>query len=135
QRPKPPAHTEQPAAPKAPSATPAPSQGAIGAPATASQQGESIVITTDLVVAEIDTLGGTLKRLELLKHKDSNDSEKNFVLISPAHQYEAQSGLAGEGGPTHRSLWKAEAGARTLAPGSDSIDLRLTAQGKDGIEA
>src|SRR5437764_6173659 len=101
-QPKPPAHAEQPAAPKAPSAAPAPSQGAIGAPATAAQKGESIVITTDLVIAEIDTLGGTLKRLELLRHKDSNDPDKNFVLISPAHQYEAQSGLTGEGGANHR---------------------------------
>jgi YidC/Oxa1 family membrane protein insertase len=134
-QPKPPAHAEQAAAPKAPSAAAAPSQGAtIGAPATAAQKGESIVITTDLVVAEIDTLGGTLKRLELLKHKDSADPDKNFVLISPAHQYEAQSGLAGDGGPNHRSLWQASAGPRALAPGADRVQLRLTATGKDGVE-
>jgi YidC/Oxa1 family membrane protein insertase len=134
-QPKPPAHAEQAAAPKAPSAAAAPSQGAtIGAPATAAQKGESIVITTDLVVAEIDTLGGTLKRLELLKHKDSADPDKNFVLISPAHQYEAQSGLAGDGGPNHRSLWRASAGPRALAPGADRVQLRLTATGKDGVE-
>src|SRR5581483_6366519 len=133
-QPKPPAHAEQAAAPKAPSAAAAPSQGAtIGAPATAAQKGESIVITTDLVVAEIDTLGGTLKRLELLKHKDSADPDKNFVLISPAHQYEAQSGLAGDGGPNHRSLWQASAGPRALAPGADRVQLRLTATGKDGV--
>ena len=134
-QPKPPAHAEQASAPKAPSAAAAPSQGAtIGAPATAAQKGESIVITTDLVVAEIDTLGGTLKRLELLKHKDSADPDKNFVLISPAHQYEAQSGLAGDGGPNHRSLWQASAGPRALAPGADRVQLRLTATGKDGVE-
>jgi YidC/Oxa1 family membrane protein insertase len=133
-QPKPPAHTEQPAAPKPPSTAPAPGQGAIGAPATPAQKGESIVITTDLVIAEIDTLGGTLKRLELLKHKDSADPEKNFVLISPAHQYEAQSGLAGDGGPNHRSLWRAEPGPRALAAGADAVQLRLTAAGKDGVQ-
>lgn len=133
-QPKPPAHAEQPAAPKPPSAAASPSPGAIGAPTAPAQKGESIVITTDLVIAQIDTLGGTLKRLELLKHKESNDPEKNFVLISPAHEYEAQSGLAGDGGPNHRSLWRAAPGARTLAPGADSVQLRLTATGKDGVE-
>src|SRR6267143_2333747 len=132
--PKPPAQAEQPAAPTPPSAASAPSQGAIGTPPSAAQKGESIVITTDLVVAEIDTLGGTLKRLELLRHKDSNDPEKNFVLISPAHQYEAQNGLTGEGGPNHCSLWRAEPGPRTLAPGTDSVQLRLRASGKDGVD-
>jgi YidC/Oxa1 family membrane protein insertase len=132
--PKPPAHTEQAAAPKPPTAAPAPTPGAIGTPASAAQQGEGIVITTDLVIAEIDTLGGTLKRLELLRHKDSADPEKNFVLISPAHQYEAQSGLARDDGPNHRSLWRAEPGARTLAPGADTLQLRLRASGKDGVE-
>jgi YidC/Oxa1 family membrane protein insertase len=132
--PKPPAHTEQPAAPKPPTAAPAPTPGAIGTPAGAAQKGESIVITTDLVIAEIDTLGGTLKRLELLRHKDSADPEKNFVLISPAHQYEAQSGLARDDGPNHRSLWRAEPGPRTLAPGADTLQLRLRASGKDGVE-
>ena len=133
--PKPPAHAEQAAAPKPPSATaPAPGQGAIGTPTPAAQTGESIVMTTDLVIAEIDTLGGTLKRLELLRHKDSADPEKNFVLISPAHQYEAQSGLTGDGGPNHRNLWRAEPGPRTLAPGADTVQLRLTATGKDGVQ-
>ena len=135
-QPKPPAHAEQPAAPKLPTATPAPGQNAIGAAATASatEKGESIVVTTDLVVAEIDTRGGTLKRLELLKHKDSSDPEKNFALIGPAHEYEAQSGLAGDGGPNHRSLWRATPGPRTLAPGADTVQLRLTATGKDGVQ-
>ena len=132
--PKPPAHAEQPVAPKPAAAAPAPSQGAIGTPATAAQKGESIVITTDLVIAEIDTLGGTLKRVELLRHKDSTDPDKNFILISPAHQYEAQSGLTGEGGANHRSLWRAEPAPRTLAASADSLQLRLRATGKDGLE-
>jgi len=125
--------TGAPATPQGKAAAASPTAGPIAASGPA-EPGETIRITTDLVSAEVDTRGGTLKRLELLRHKDSNDPEKNFVLISPAHQYEAQTGLAGEGGPNHRSLWKAEPGARTLAQGSDSLELRLTAQGKDGVE-
>jgi YidC/Oxa1 family membrane protein insertase len=137
-RPKPPATVEQPAAPAAPKAA-APAApaapGTIGAPAaTAPASGETIRVTTDLVVAEIDTLGGTLKRLELVRHKDSADPDKNFVLISPAHLYEAQSGITGEGGPNHRSLWQAEPGPRALGAGVDSLQVRLRAQGRDGLQ-
>src|SRR5256885_1460100 len=137
-RPAPPATVQQPSLPASPKAgAPAvPSApGTIGGPAsTAPASGETVRVSTDLVVAEIDTLGGTLKRLELLRHKDSSDPDKNFVLISPAHLYEAQSGLTGDGGPNHRSLWRVEPAARELSGGADAVQVRLRAQGKDGVE-
>ncbi len=139
-RPKPP-----PAAPgpqqsvPAPAGQPAPGQPAAKAPAAvpdaaAPAKGEILRASTDLIIAEIDTLGATLKRVELLRHRDSNDQSKNLVLLGPEHQYEAQSGLAGEGGPNHRTLWRAQPGERALAPGSDALELRLSATGKDGLE-
>src|SRR5438045_3721811 len=138
QRPKPPpAPIAQPGVPapgKAPARASAAAPGPIAAPAPAELRGEIIRVTTDLVSAEIDTLGGSLKHLELLRHKDSSDAEKNLILLSPAHQYEAQSGLAGEGGPNHRTLWQARPGARALAAGADAVELRLTAQGKDALQ-
>ncbi len=100
----------------------------------AAPKGETIRVTTDLVAADIDTLGGTLTRLELLRHKDATDATKNFVLLGPNHKYEAQSGLSGETGPNHRTLWRAEPGERSLAPGKDALEVRLTATGKDGAE-
>ena len=120
-------------APAKPAGGAAPSQ-AVAAAAVEEAKGETIRVTTDLVVAEIDTLGGTLKRLELLKHKDSDDLGKNFVLISPAHHYEAQSGLTGDGGPNHRTLWRAAPGSRSLDAAADALEVRLTAVGKDGVE-
>ena len=138
-RPKPPAPATEAVQPSAPApskpaaASPAPSQAVAPAPA-ADARGETIRLTTDLVVADIDTLGGTLKRLELLRHKDSTDPDKDFVLISPAHHYEAQSGLTGDGGPNHRTLWRAQTGPRSLQPGADTLELRLTAAGKEGLE-
>src|SRR5207253_89563 len=126
----------QPGAPAAAEgkAPPATSGTSPIAASDSAEPGETIRIATDVVVAEIDTRGGTLKRLELLRHKDSNDPEKNFVLISPAHQYEAQSGLTGEGGANHRSLWRAQPGPRTLAASADSLQLQLRTMGKDGLE-
>jgi YidC/Oxa1 family membrane protein insertase len=144
-RPKPaaPATSAQqaPAAPRAPAApdTPAAPEAAMSPAAAvpgadAAAKGESVRISTDLVVADIDLLGGTLRRLELLRHKSSKDSNANLVLLGPEHRYEAQSGLAGEGGPNHRTLWRAQPGERALAPGADTVQLRLAASGKDGLE-
>jgi YidC/Oxa1 family membrane protein insertase len=96
-------------------------------------KGEVLRIKTDLLLAEIDTLGGTLARVELLKHKEAGETTKNLVLLGAEHQYFAQSGLAGEGGPNHRSLWQALPGSRELAPGQDKLEVRLRAQGTDGI--
>jgi YidC/Oxa1 family membrane protein insertase len=122
----------QPTAPAAPSKPAATAPLDSGGPANA--RGETIRVTTDLVIAEIDTLGGTLKRLELLRHKDATDPSVNLVLLGPAHHYEAQSGLTGEGGPNHRTLWRVDPGPRSLAPGADSLQVRLRASGTDGVE-
>ncbi|TAK43466.1 MAG: membrane protein insertase YidC [Betaproteobacteria bacterium] len=95
--------------------------------------GERIQVQTDLLVAEIDTLGGSLRRVELLKHKGSEDTSKNFVLLQPERHYAAQSGLTGESGPNHRTLWVAIPGERQLQAGQDSLQVRLMAEGSDGI--
>jgi YidC/Oxa1 family membrane protein insertase len=107
--------------------------GVVPGAAAPAAKGETIVVRTDLVVAEIDTLGGTLKRIDLLKHKEANDSTKNLELLGPEHHYEAQSGLTGEGGPNHRTLWSVQPGNTTLATGEDALEVRLTAQGTDGL--
>ena len=120
----------QPAVVAAPQSAPA---GGVPGAATPAAKGESIVVRTDLMVAEIDTLGATLKRIELLKHKEAKDSAKNLVLLGPEHNYEAQSGITGEGGPNHRTLWRAQPGNTTLAAGQDTLEVRLVAQGKDGL--
>src|SRR5882672_3868669 len=68
----------------------APAERSAGVPeaaAAATTQGEIVRVRTDLFIAEIDTLGASLKRLQLLKHKDSADPNKNFVLFGPEHQY------------------------------------------------
>src|SRR5690348_4456747 len=143
-RPKPAPQAERsvPAAGAKQGAAPAPAPAASG-PAVAAQpkvptaapaaKGETITVRTDLMIAEIDTLGATLKRVELLKHKDSEDESKDYVLLGPAHHYEAQSGLAGEGGPNHTTLWNAQPGERTLQAGQNALEVRLEAKGKDGV--
>ena len=126
-------------APSAPASTgaaasPKPPVSAVPAVDSAAKSGEIVRVTTDLLVADIDSLGGTLKRVELIRHKDSKDWSKNLVLLGPEHRYEAQSGLTGDTGPNHRTAWRVLPGERSLAAGQDAIELRLAAHGKDGLE-
>ena len=126
----------KPAAQSAPAAASAPHapQADVPGATAAAAGGETIVVQTDLMIAEIDTLGATLKRLELRKHKDVKDVTKNLVLLGPEHQYEAQSGLAGEGGPNHRTLWSGRAGSYALADGQDQLEIRLEARGPGSVQ-
>lgn len=117
----------------APAATPAVAPAASPG-ADSAAQGEVVRVSTDLLVAEVDSLGGTLRRVELLRHKDSQDRSKNFVLLGPAHRYAAQSGITGDAGPNHRTPWRVLPGERALAPGAETVELRLTAPGRDGLQ-
>jgi len=118
-------------------ATPAPQPRAAGVPSdreAGATERELVRVRTDLLVADIDALGGTLQRLELLKHKAQANENKDFVLLGPAHAYSAQSGLIGEGFPNHRTVWKVLPGPRELAPGAEKLELRLAADGPNGLQ-
>jgi len=144
-RPKPPVQVQAPVSSATTVPTPAPKPGAAAAPApqpangsvpgaaAPAVKGESVVVRTDLMVAEISTLGASLTRVEFLRHKEAKNSAKNLVLLGPEHRYEAQSGLTGEGGPNHRTLWSLQPGSTTLADGENAVEVRFTAQGKDGV--
>ena len=144
QRPKPAPAAAASAVPgkaaRAPDAgVPTPTAGAQAKPAAvpaaaAPAKGETVRVRTDLVVVDIDTIGATVSRVELLKHKQSGDMAKNLVLLGPEHQYTAQSGLTGEGGPNHRTLWQVQPGDTTLAEGKGELVVRFTGRGQNGLE-
>ena len=92
-------------------------------------KGETIRITTDVFKADIDTLGGELKRLELLNFKDGVDTKKNQVLFesAPHHTYLAQTGLiGGPDFPNHKSIYVAKPGPRALE--GNEVQLVLEAE-------
>ena len=98
-------------------------------------RGERIRVTTDLIIAEIDVNGGDLRQIELIKHKASEDKSRNLTLFndSTPQIYVAQSGLIGEDLPNHKSTFKADASNYELQPGKDSLTVRLSHQGVDGV--
>ena len=99
---------------------------------------EKVTITTDVVKATIDTVGGSLVRLELLKHTDQNDTSRNVLLFdqSAKRLYLAQSGLItsqpGVQLPNHLTAMKVLTTERTLADGAAQIELKLESPAIDG---
>jgi YidC/Oxa1 family membrane protein insertase len=120
----------------APTAAPA---GAVPAAATPPAS-EQVTVTTDRVKASFDSIGGSLVRLELLAHRDINDSARNVLLFeqSARRLYVAQTGLvtsaAGVALPNHFTAMRAVPGERTLADGAGEIALRFESPVVDGIQ-
>lgn len=100
------------------------------------QAGEKITVITDVFRAEISTIGGDIYRIELLKHFDTADKDKPFVLFQhdDAHTYMAQSGLLGQGLPTHNSKFSSKSSLYELSEGKDSIEVRLISLVSDGAK-
>jgi YidC/Oxa1 family membrane protein insertase len=88
-----------------------------------------INVETDVIRAEISAEGGNIVRLELVKHRSSENPENGYVILDNgvARVFEAQSGLLGANLPNHRTLFELPAGDQVLAEGQDKLVLRLKA--------
>ncbi|HRO58886.1 MAG TPA: membrane protein insertase YidC [Burkholderiaceae bacterium] len=104
-------------------------------PATATAQ--SIRLANDVLSLDIDTMGGQVRRAELLQHRDlSGNGEHGFVLLqdAPGAVYLAQSGFIGAPNgasfPTHRTPLTPVDGAQphVLGDGADAVTLTLTGE-------
>ena len=98
--------------------------------------GQRISVTTDLFKADIETVGGDLRRLELLKHRASDDEKANFVLLDDAAKpmiYVAQTGLIGADLPTHNATFTSNASSYQMADGQDKLEVRLSWANANGV--
>ena len=96
------------------------------------EQGQRVNVVTDLFTAEIDTIGGDLRRLTLNKYRAAEGKNGNFVLMDDAQKpmtYVAQTGLMGAGLPNHKSLFISSASSYMLADDAKSQQVRLSWQG------
>ena len=122
-------------APGAIAAAPAP-----GPAASSAVPGEQVTITTDVMKATIDSIGGTVVRVELLRQVDPFDANRHVVLFDHSAQrsYEAESGLvAGDGSsslPTHHTPMTVLPGARDLQPGQSQVQLKLESPSVGGVK-
>jgi len=91
--------------------------------------GKKIVVRTDNFLVVINTIGGDIQRVELLKHKAALDTNKPLVLLQRQvkRTYIAQTGLLGEGMPSHHALFTSTANKYSLKNGADTLAVRLQA--------
>ncbi len=126
-----------PQAPTAPSVPAAPQSAApSAAPSGIVKGGQLIKVETDVLRAEISTLGGDIRRLELKQHKGTLDKSKNFVLFQSTadNTYIAQSGLIGAGLPNHHTQYTVERREYQLADGTQTLEVRLEAPEVNGVK-
>jgi YidC/Oxa1 family membrane protein insertase len=123
-----------------PAATPA--SGAAVTPTAAAPgaaAGELTTVTTDLVKAQFDSVGGNLVKLELLQHVDAEDRKRNTLLFdrSAERVYAAQTGLItaqpGVTLPNHYTPMKRVAGPDTLAAGASELAVRFETAAPGGV--
>jgi YidC/Oxa1 family membrane protein insertase len=124
---------EAPPVPEAPAAKSQPT------PQPALPSGKRIQVTTDLMRAEIDTDGGDLRQVELLKYPVSVEQPKNPIRLlndHDGHLFIAQSGLRATSGaaPDHHAVFTAADTHYELAPGKDTLKVRLTWRSDTGVE-
>lgn len=99
------------------------------------ESGEKIKVLTDVLYVEVDTLGGDIRRVELLKHRGTEDKTKRFVLLEddPKRLYLAQTGLIGNDLPTHKAIFTATARQFELAEGANEVRVKLSWAGANGV--
>ncbi|HET9577538.1 MAG TPA: membrane protein insertase YidC [Usitatibacter sp.] len=105
-------------------------------PATAAAAGgEPITVRTDMMDVELNTAGGDIRRVTLDKVR-SADGTKPLTLMEPdaKHFFVTQSGLLGEGLPSHKTVYEADARSYTMAPSQDKLEVRLRARDAQGLE-
>ncbi len=91
--------------------------------------GQRISVTTDLYKADIETTGGDLRRLELLKHRAADNEKTNFILLDDAAKpmtYVAQTGLIGADLPTHKATFTSSATTYKMQDGQNALEVRLS---------
>lgn len=98
--------------------------------------GERFLVTTDVLKLSFDTQGASLIKAELLKHKDLQEKQKNFVLLDqgPERVYVAQTGLIGGGFANHKTVMKRISSEESLRDGSDEIVVRFESEEVGGLK-
>ena len=123
-------------APSTPLASPGVPPPAVPAAAPSSATGEPVSVKTDLFDVELNTLGGDIRRVTMRQVYSAKDRKQPLTLMEadPKHYFVTQSGLLGEGLPTHKTAYEAERRSYVLRDGQDTLEVRLTAREASGAE-
>lgn len=98
----------------------------------------TIKVITDVVIAEVDTRGGEVRKLTLRNyavHADDPETKLDLLTSKPEVYHVAQSGLVSineNTAPTHNALYKTEKDTYRLAEGENEIKVPLHWSGPNG---
>ncbi len=101
---------------------------------------EKIDVTTDVFKLTFETEGGTLSRVELLKHIDVHHPGQNEVLLDDSKErvYLAQTGLIasvpGTTLPTHKTAMTVRPGPRTLKADDKELSITFESPVQNGVK-
>ena len=113
---------------------------ALPAAAASAPTAEQVTVITDLMKATLDSRGGDLVKLELLKFSDDIEPSHHVVMFDNSAQrvYLAQTGLvttqAGISLPNHLTAMSLAAGERSLKDGSNELEVRFESPVVDGVQ-
>lgn len=132
-----PAGVPQPTTPLAPPAAgPAPTAPAVPSATRPAAAGEAVVVDTDLYRVEIGVAGGDIRRVTLKQVGSALDRAQPLTLMEPdaKHFFVTQTGLLGEGLPTHKATYEADARSYALGSNQETLEVRLRAREAAGVE-
>ena len=101
---------------------------------------ELVQVETDVMKFSFDSEGGTLARVEMLKHADEHKLGSQVVLLDDSKDriYMAQTGLissvAGVALPTHKTLMTVRPGARKLKDGDNELSITFESAAQGGVK-
>jgi YidC/Oxa1 family membrane protein insertase len=101
---------------------------------------ELVQVETDLFKLSFDTEGGTLVRVELLKHDDEQKPGHKIVLLDDSKDriYTAQTGLIssipGVTLPTHKTVMTVRPGVRKLKDGDNELSIAFESAAQNGVK-
>jgi len=101
-------------------------------------KGDIVKVSTDLLAVSIDTRGGEVIAVNLLKYPESLGSKQPFILLNddPKTQYIAESGLLSKVGPDTeeaQALYTTPTLTYALSPGQNTIDVKLNWKNNNGL--
>lgn len=99
----------------------------------------TIKVKTDVFSIDINTLGGNITTVKLLKYPQTLHSETPYLLLNndPDTKYIAQSGLLSNQGPDTsegQALYSTEHSEYSLSPTNDHMEVNLTWQNNAGLK-
>lgn len=99
---------------------------------------KTINVTTDLLKVQINTVGGDLRDVELLKYTDYNDQSKPYKLMlnQNGRVFVAQTGLISPNAnlqlPNHKTIFRTTSSDYTMSPDQQTLEVSLTAIAESG---